>query len=536
MRTIEPKPGFIIFLLLCLLLPLTAAAEVNIDMGPQSLDKVVPLIIGKPYHSAEPLSAYMSNVSLHSISKYDALTEVLSPYNLTYYVSNGVDYSIVKQPVVSLSIANQPMQLALSQLLGGTQYAFTIKDGADPAIPVFLDVYDVPLQSALTDLVSQHGYSWRREANTFVIYRDKEANYQLSIPFLEQVMDVNNSLERGYTGAQGAGNNNNTAASGGQPGVNSNTGVSSNMTSTSLSSIASGAKVRNISSAMEALRSLLSVDGRLAVFPETGIVWVRDHASIVDMIGRLVDDLNKFSNRMVKIEGVITEVTLDNNNSVGVNWNAVVNEIARGGTQASASLSAASLITNPVFTFNLAWSKETQNLFFNALGHYGDVKVVSKPQLSVANGSIGSLTNGQTTFIVSSAYTSTSSLATSTTSLQTTPLQTGLNFLVMPHILNDKDAVLYIVPDLTNLVSITNVSAGGMTVQTPTFTQKQTQQVIRINNGDTVLISGMMADSVSKIEDGVPVLSSIPLLGALFKTTQDLKQRTELAVMVKVTW
>jgi MSHA biogenesis protein MshL len=512
-----------------------AQATVNVEINNESINIIIPTLCGQ--FDTDPgidLSVHTS-LKAKNLSEDEALTQVLTRQGLTFVVQPDGRYRIVRQPSIDVNISHQPLTVALSIFFSGLPFSPVLKDGADPRIPVSMYSKSMPMDAALTSMVSQAGYSWRREGNTIAIFRDVEAHFQLSSPALEQDITVNSSLSS--NGASSGGTS--SVASGGiAPNGGTGTGVTgTGMASTSLSTSTASAKVRGIGSAADGIKALLSPEGKFFVFPESGLVIVRDRYNIVKMIGELIDDLNKFSTRMVHIDGVITEVTLNNDFQAGVDWTTVINQVAGRGTALNSSLATTALFqTTSVFNAAFTFNKNSQAVYVQALQHYGDVKVVSKPNISVANGSVGSLTVGQTIFIVSSAYTSTTSTATSTTSLQTTPLQTGLNFSVIPHVINDREAIIYLSPDLTSDLQISQISAGGMTVQTPSFSQKQTQTVVTVKNGEKILLSGMMQDSDSKTNDGVPFLSSIPVIGNLFKATQTQKQKTEFALMVEVTW
>jgi general secretion pathway protein D len=53
-----------------------------------------------------------------------------------------------------------------------------------------------------------------------------------------------------------------------------------------------------------------------------------------------------------------------------------------------------------------------------------------------------------------------------------------------------------------------------------------------VQDGQTVVIGGIMRDRVQEIETGIPILKDLPLIGALFRRTEKTKERTELMVFL----
>ena len=67
---------------------------------------------------------------------------------------------------------------------------------------------------------------------------------------------------------------------------------------------------------------------------------------------------------------------------------------------------------------------------------------------------------------------------------------------------------------------------------TPTISQRRIATTVAINSGETVALGGLIRESENKAVSGVPLLSEVPMVGNLFKTTSDSSQRTELLVLL----
>jgi len=67
---------------------------------------------------------------------------------------------------------------------------------------------------------------------------------------------------------------------------------------------------------------------------------------------------------------------------------------------------------------------------------------------------------------------------------------------------------------------------------TPTISQRRIASTVAVNSGETIALGGLIRDTDTQSVTGVPLLSDIPILGNLFKTTADIKRRTELLVLL----
>lgn len=420
-------------------------------------------------------------------------------------------------PRISLTVYQQPLDLALNTMMGNNRYM--LQDGADPQVKVSAEFRDLPIEEALNRLTSSLGYAWRQDKGTYIIYRDLEVTLNVDIPLLEQSFSMSSSRAGLAQSIGGAGTSTSGTSAGAVSGSNNSNVASATGRSASLDTLST------------TLKEFLSKDGKLVVHKESGTVWLRDRAQIVQRVSGFIKDLNAKMTAPVRIQGIITEVTLNKGMETGVDWNAVIGGLSTG-------VQAASLVKNPLGTLGFTWNGGTDSLLVKALGTYGNVRVVSKPNIMVTNGAIGALTVGDTVSYVAQAYdtTATSGGGSSTSSLIVQPLQTGLSFFVLPRILNDQEAMLYIAPDLTTLQEIRTINSGSTTVEAPRITTKQAQTIVRVRKGERILIGGIMAEESRKQDEGVPLLKDVPGLGLLFKHQSTESRTTEFGVLLDVTW
>src|SRR5690606_25537861 len=89
---------------------------------------------------------------------------------------------------------------------------------------------------------------------------------------------------------------------------------------------------------------------------------------------------------------------------------------------------------------------------------------------------------------------------------------------------------LVVLDILQEVSDVTETTSSG--INSPTIQQRRIASTVAINSGETVALGGLIRDNNSNAVAGVPVLSDIPILGNLFKSTVDTVRRTELLVLL----
>jgi general secretion pathway protein D len=138
----------------------------------------------------------------------------------------------------------------------------------------------------------------------------------------------------------------------------------------------------------------------------------------------------------------------------------------------------------------------------------------------------------QASFNVGSEYPYPSGSYTSSAGGSTTNVgyrETGVTLLVLPRISASGSVTL----DITQEVSSPGANVPlGETDNVPSFSKSLVSTSFYIRDGETVAIAGLIRDSNDTGRAGIPLLSQIPILGALFGTTTKNSHRSELIIMI----
>ena len=244
----------------------------------------------------------------------------------------------------------------------------------------------------------------------------------------------------------------------------------------------------------------------------------------------------------VVIEAAITEVSLTKDLEFGVQWLLNTGSSSLGylnttglpassgtPTVAAGAPTPVPTLTQsfPGFSYLISNGNEI-TATLNALKTITQVKVISAPKVLVLNNHTASLSVGdQVPISTGNLVTGGSSVVDPTVANEIQYLPTGVILTVTPRV-NDSGLVLL---DIAQEVS--DVKPGSSGVQnTPTIEDRKFTSSIAVHDGQTIALGGLIRDNNSHERQGIPYLSEIPYLGALFGSTSNIDNRTELLVLL----
>lgn len=219
----------------------------------------------------------------------------------------------------------------------------------------------------------------------------------------------------------------------------------------------------------------------------------------------------------VLIEATIAEVTL--------------NDVLQYGTQFFFKVAhvAETLGAQPVFPENFpgfALSK-APNFILKALADVTKVRVLSAPQLLVLDNEPARLQVGQQVPVLTGTATSTLSAgAPIVNSIDYHP--TGVIMQVTPRVNSGGLVTLDIAQEVSDVAPPAANTAQG----SPTFSDRVVRTRVAVQDGQTVGMAGLIRDTSTEENSGVPFLKDIPLFGTLFSTQGNNRNRTELLVLI----
>jgi MSHA biogenesis protein MshL len=268
--------------------------------------------------------------------------------------------------------------------------------------------------------------------------------------------------------------------------------------------------------------------------------------------------------RQVMIEAKIIEVTLSRDAQAGVNWAAfgrvngdrvgyTLGSVAPGTTLRTdgpllssgvATEVASSVVTTALGAgfYGLALQASNFAAMLNFLQSQGDVSVLSSPRIATLNNQKAVLKVGTDEMFVTGVSTTTTTSgvgAISTPTLSLQPFFSGIALDVTPQIDDAGNVILHMHPSISKVTEKNKLidlgDLGEYRLPLASSSMSQTDNIVRVKDGQIVAIGGLMTHQSSNDRSGVPVLQDTPVVGGLFRQTSDTMTKRELVILMKPT-
>jgi general secretion pathway protein D len=168
------------------------------------------------------------------------------------------------------------------------------------------------------------------------------------------------------------------------------------------------------------------------------------------------------------------------------------------------------------------------NVVLNFLRTDADAKVLAKPQVRVSEGEKASVKIGDRIPIPTTTFnTATTGGSVFAPITSFTYQNVGINIDLEPRVHHNKEISLKLKVELSNVAGV--VSAGGGVSQ-PIIGTREIETHIRLRDGETNLLAGLIREEERSTMSGVAGLSQIPLLKSLFGTTEKERKTTDIVL------
>ncbi|KAB7765496.1 type II secretion system secretin GspD [Xanthomonas maliensis] len=286
---------------------------------------------------------------------------------------------------------------------------------------------------------------------------------------------------------------------------------------------------------------------------ETNTLLVRSTPQAWSSIRDVIEKLDVMP-MQVHIEAQVAEVNLTGQLSYGVNWyfeNAVnapstaTDSGASNGTGIGLGAGLPSAagrniwgdIAGKVTGDGVAWSFLGKNAaaIITALDKVTDVRLLQTPSVFVRNNAEATLNVGSRIAINSTSINTGIGVDSSYSSVQY--IDTGVILKVRPRVTKDGMVFLDIVQEVSSpgdrptacLSATATINAAACNVDINT---RRVKTEAAVQSGDTIMLAGLIDDSTTNGSNGVPFLSKLPVVGALFGTKSRTSNRREVIVLI----
>ena len=256
--------------------------------------------------------------------------------------------------------------------------------------------------------------------------------------------------------------------------------------------------------------------------PNTNSIIVVGNPDSAALIKQILEQLDRIPEQ-VMIETIIVEANLDSTNKLGVEWNYTsTGQFGTPGQTGTVGTNFNQATANPAlqgFRYTLGGANLTA--FMNAIQTDSKFQILSTPRIFTSNN-----TQAQINISQSIPYVTNSRIdANGNTIFNYAFLDVGIVLTVTPRI----TANGYVTMDVNQTA---NDLQGYTTFDAPIVNQREADTVVSVKNGETIILGGIIRNSVSSTTNKVPILGDIPLLGQLFRTNSKISNKTELLVLL----
>ena len=285
-----------------------------------------------------------------------------------------------------------------------------------------------------------------------------------------------------------------------------------------------------ISGAIDKGKLVTKDRGSITMDTRMNTLIIKDTQKNINKIKELVKIMD-VAKPQVMIEAKLVTVSSDYSESMGIRWGGTLGTATpkafgteidiTGGTFSvnTPVVSGGSSTTNPggVLGLSLGSASTVQvNLSLSALEKINKAQTLSNPKILTMDNEVATISQGQTFFVQT----------TSSEGTKTEEKQATLSLSVTPKITPDGYVQLKVVATDNSLTSVSPPVMDTKTLNTNAL----------VKNGETLVLGGIYTTSTTEGEEGIPLLSRIPILGWLFKTkTQSGPNVKELLIFITPT-
>ncbi len=473
----------------------------------------------------------------------------------------------LNRPQQPMTIPEKRMRIAahdvdavefFGSLFKGSRYSVAVHPGVAGVISV--ELKDVTLQEALATVGDMYGFDVQRKGNVFHVYPAGLRTETIPVNYL---MMARRGLSRTSVSTGGVtandnnnGNNNNFDNGLNNSGNNNNQGNTANGDNNTNSN---GTRIETDSNndywtdLRDALQTLIGTgEGRAVITsPQAGLVTVRAYPKELKAVREFLDQSGEHLKRQVVLEARILEVSLNEGYEQGVDWSGLSASWDGGkGITGGGSLMDSPIASTPNQIFRalgggagFTISDGNFNVAVSLLKTQGDVNTLSSPRVTATNNQKAVIKVGTDEYFVTNASTTTTTSGTSapivTPNVELTPFFSGIALDVTPQIDEQGKVLLHIHPSVIDTEeqskTISVGTADPLVLPLAKSSIRESDTVVQANNGDIIVIGGLMKTDRQEIVSKVPLLGDIPWVGEAFTNRRESNRKVELVILLKPT-
>lgn len=449
----------------------------------------------------------------------------------SYRITPDTPVDPLLQKVEFYRADNKNVSQAFSALGRSFGVTFIVEPEAQGQV-VSLEINDGTLGDVVRGLTEPYGLYAERSGGGYSVRRFKVVNYLIDYPQITRSGQGSSSISLSGNASMGNSASGTIQTAGGGAAGGSGDTTSIQITQTNQN---------NFWATIEGeLKSMLSDGERLILNKFSGIAQISASPRRHDTIREFIDTLNRRINQQVVIDARIVEVTLHDDNKLGIDWTQAATSVgginfAGGLTNTNVTAIGGSVLSPDSFNFSMSSGKVAAVI--KALAEQGEVKTVSQPRIRTLNNQTAMVKVGTDRVFFSLASSTVinqpgqgSGFATSQEVYSQKNVTIGTVLALTPQVSANGSVTIDVLPALTRLESIETSPDKKQTA--PNTQIKTASTIVRLKDGESAVIGGLIFESEGSSMRGVPGLSRVPVVGKAFKTDSVSKTRSELVIFL----
>lgn len=463
---------------------------------------------------------------------------------------------------VSIRVSNVPISAFLNSITTQAKINFIMSEEfANKKVTASLT--RVTVREALDTLLRVHGLAYQRigKSDSYVVTkRSNDAPdtitkiYTLSYISLQGIGSAQSELNSIMPQDVSTGGSSSSMSSSGMDSGMSLGGGMSGTSGSGSDSYSGGAEITTI------VKSMLSPVGKIAVDPRTNKLIVTDVAEVFPQVENILAELD-VKPPQILIEAQIVEVSKTSGLSLGFEyggeggtmvsmtgpkrvvdfeyikgqgvkgWNYIFptkdqmnSDSGSGGGEGGGSSSSDSDQSDEGGLLDFS----AFNIVLKSLLTRGEAKYLGKPKVVTLNNKTATITTSTDATVGQTMSQSGSGSGEGMTTTSAERKRVGLTLQVTPQVNREGYVTLYVQPSYSDLVS------SGFDFSKDTTT-RAASTLVRVKNGQTVVIGGLLTSRETDQTRKVPLLGDIPILGWLFTSKTKSKSTTDLVIFITPT-
>ena len=276
----------------------------------------------------------------------------------------------------------------------------------------------------------------------------------------------------------------------------------------------------------EKVQDLLSPIGTVTIDTRTNTAVITDLGDVLERIDRLVRAFDTPDGEVL-IEAKIVKVDLTDEMKLGIDWQRVLSGIDTtaasnfdviGGDVIGGSATGTAL--------RLLSSSSDTEVVIEALESVSNTETLASPRIMVSNDQEARILVG-----TKEAFVTTTTTVPATGSTISSPsiefVDVGTKLFVTPQIKRDGYVRLKIRPEVSSAETVTFQDN-----RIPIVTSTEAETTVLVKSGITVIIGGLISETITKTSNRVPWLGDLPIVGVPFRGTVEKTDKTELVVFL----